>query len=122
MNRPVLVAHSERITNAPLAVVAAHLMDPDAWSKWAPIPWKAVIQAEQPGPGDARVVYLHRTRWGLTITGTLQAQEEEGRVLLTHQARVSGWLIILLMGYYRWRIEGVWPRFVAALPQPGNHS
>lgn len=122
MRRPVLTAHSERTTNAPLAVVAAQLLALDAWSSWAPIPCKVVVKMEQSGDVGIRIEYAHRARWGLAITGTLQAQEVDGLVFLAHRARVSGWLVLLLMGYYRWRIEGMWPRFVAALPQPGIHS
>lgn len=116
MKRPIFRAEATRDTNAPLAVVREALQAKDTWKHWC-IACQAIQGRVDPlEMGGLEITYTQCGPLGLTFQGTLRATPSGSRVVLEHQAVIRGWAILVLIGWYRWRIEGMWERFVRGLP------
>lgn len=116
MKHPLFRAEAIRDTNAPFAVVKKALQDKADWARWSIAPRATLTPLVPLESGGVEIGYTQSGPLGLNLQGTLRATPAGPRVLLEHRATLRGWAILLLLGWYRWRIEGMWERFIQGLP------
>jgi hypothetical protein len=115
VKRPVWSLELIRDTNAPLEAVARVLSEGASFHRWHPRlkAVEVVVDGQDSTRFEAHYV-LHPCP-GIEEAGQFTLRPEGDRLLMIHRARFKGWLVLLLMGWWRVRSHRMWERLVESL-------
>ena len=114
MKHPVWHFELARDTNAPFRLVRETLLNEQNYHLWHPRHRSAAPEIIEDGE---RFEILCRIRgFGVQEEAWYRVEPVDGRLLLTYRNRFRGWPVILLMGWWRFKSERIWERFIASLP------
>nr|WP_320131722.1 hypothetical protein [uncultured Holophaga sp.] len=116
MKTPVWTIELIRLTDAPLGLVEAALMDPTR--PWHPRPGTAPLEQVAREEDFLELSQTERPCWGVTERALYRLEARDEGLLLSYRARFRGWPALILMGYWRIKSRRLWESLVESLPAP----
>ena len=114
--RPVWSFTLERITDAPLELVASRLKNGSGFQDWHRRHCSGVLRVVHEDSSRVEIQHESRPIWGVLEQDRYVVLRQGERLLLTYEARFKGWPVLVLMSWWRIISDRLWERFVEHLP------